>query len=262
MKIPRRQFIGLSLSTLIAACTGPQRIQSGWQRTTITVSAAASLQDVIKNIGDTYRVHHPIVNLAYNFGSSGSLQRQIEQGAPVDIFISAAPQQMDALEAKALLQAETRRNLLGNQLVLVIPKATHGISDFQDLIREQVSKIALGEPNSVPAGQYGKEVLNSLNLYEQISSKLVFTNNVRQVLAYVETANVDAGLVYATDARISKAVKVVSTAAAATHSPLIYPVAVLEASPHAEAAQAFVQFLWSEVAQALFEEYGFQVAPN
>jgi len=222
---------------------------------TLTVSAAASLQDVMKAIQAVYRQEHPHTNLVYNFGSSGSLQQQIEQGAPVDVFFSAAQQQMNALEQQELLLPGTRQNLVGNQVVLVAPKNSD-IADFQDLIKDSVQRTAIGDPRSVPAGQYAQEVLISLKLYEALKPKLVFARDVRQVLTYVETGNADAGLVYATDAR-SERVRVVATAPPNTHQPILYPVAVIKASKNAEAAQEFVQFLVSDRAQAIFSQYGF-----
>lgn len=256
----RRRFLGLGLVSLMTACSAPGFSQSGETSVTLTISAAASLQDAMREVAQIYRDQSPTVRVDYNFASSGALQRQIEQGAPVDVYISAAPQQMDDLETQELLETQTRQDLLQNQVVLVTSKRTEGITSFQDLVGDKVGKIALGNPDSVPAGQYAKEVLTALDLYEKLEPKLVFGSNVRQVLTYVETGNVDAGLVYATDAQISKAVQVIATATPDHHSPLIYPVAVLASSKAPEVAQTFVAFLGSDAAQAVFERYGFQMA--
>lgn len=226
----------------------------------LTVSAAASLQDAMKAIAPLYTQQQANITIIYNFGSSGSLQQQIEQGAPVDIFLSAAPKQMNALQQKDLLLTDTRQDLLKNSIVLVTPKDNTDISDFQALNTNQVSKLAIGNPDSVPAGQYGKEVLTSLQLYKPLQAKLIFAKDVRQVLAYVETGNVDAGLVYATDAKVSDNIKVVATAPETSHSPIIYPVAVLNESKHPDSAKAFVQFLTTEPAKAVFKTYGFSLA--
>ncbi|NEP60662.1 MAG: molybdate ABC transporter substrate-binding protein [Symploca sp. SIO2G7] len=253
----RREFLGLILSLLLVGC----RLSSPTHQTSpsvnLTVSVAASLQDAIKEIEPIYRDQKPTVKITYNFGSSGSLQQQIEQGAPVDIFISAAPQQINALQAKNLLLEGTRQDLWKNQVVLIIPQAAKKISDFQQLTDKQVKKIAIGNPDSVPAGQYGKEVLITLNLYDSLSSKLIFAKDVRQVLTYVETGNVDAGIVYSTDAKISDKVQIVATAAATTHSPIIYPVAVLKDSKNPDEAKDFIQFLSSDTAKTVFQKYGF-----
>lgn len=223
----------------------------------LTVSAAASLQDVMKEIQSIHRQEQPNATITYNFGSSGSLQQQIEQGAPVDVFISAAQKQMDALQQKNLLLTDTRKDLLRNQVVLVTSKNASNISDFKDLTSEEVNRVSIGDPQSVPAGQYGREVLTYLNLYESLKPKLVFAKDVRQVLTYVETGNVDAGIVYATDAKTSDQVNVMVTAPENSHSPIIYPVAVLRDSKNADAAREFVQFLSSDAAKAVFEKYGF-----
>ena len=225
----------------------------------LTVSAAASMQDALQAVGEAYQ-ESANTSVTYNFGSSGTLQQQIEQGAPVDVFISAAQKQMDALEEKELLLAGTRQDLLENEVVLIVPRNANAPSGFQDLTGN-IERFSLGQPESVPAGQYGKEVLTSLNLYKQLEPKTVFAKDVRQVLAYVETGNVDAGIVYATDALLSNQVKVVATAPEATHEPIIYPVAVLERTENPEAAEEFVQFLSGDRAQKLFEEYGFKMAP-
>ncbi|HBB33778.1 MAG TPA: molybdate ABC transporter substrate-binding protein [Cyanobacteria bacterium UBA8803] len=229
---------------------------------TLTVSAAASLQDALKAITPIYEQQQPDVMITYNFGSSGALQQQIEQGAPIDVFISAAPKQMNALQNKNLLLADTRKNLLTNQVVLVTPKDVTGISDFKDLTGNKVSKVAMGNPDSVPAGQYGKEVFTSLKMSKSLESKFVFAKDVRQVLSYVETGNVDAGIVYATDAKASDKVKVVATAPANSHSPIIYPIAVLKDSKNPDAAKGFVEFLGSDPAKAMFTKYGFSMAGN
>ena len=232
---------------------------TGSEPVELTVSAAASMQAALKAVGEAYQ-ESSNTSVSYNFGSSGTLQQQIEQGAPVDIFISAAQKQMDALEAKNLLLAGTRQDLLKNEVVLIVPRNANAPSSFQDLT-SNIERFSLGQPESVPAGQYGKKVLTALNLYDQIEPKTVFAKDVRQVLTYVETGNVEAGIVYTTDALRSDQVKVVATAPENSHEPIIYPVAVLERTENPEAAKEFVQFLSGDRAQALFEEYGFKMAP-
>ncbi|MEY3333191.1 MAG: molybdenum transporter periplasmic-binding protein, partial [Cyanobacteriota bacterium] len=161
--------------------------------TSLLVSAAASLKDVLEEIKPLYQQNKPNVKISYNFGSSGALQQQIEQGAPADIFISAAKKQVDALEQKGLLVAGTRNIIAKNRLVLVVPNNFVGVTSFYNLKDAKVKKIALGEPRSVPAGQYAQQVLEKLKIWNQVKSKLVFANNVRQVLASVETGNAEAG---------------------------------------------------------------------
>jgi molybdate transport system substrate-binding protein len=227
----------------------------------LTVSAAISLKDALDEAKQIYAAENPNVAIAANYGASGTLQLQIEQGAPVDVFLSAAPKQMDALDAKGLLLAGTRKNLLRNEVVLIVPKdSSAGISSFQDLTRADVKQIALGEPVTVPAGQYAKEVLTSLGIYDAVNSKAILAKDVRQVLTYVETGNVDAGIVYATDAMSSAKVKVVATAPAKSHSPVIYPAAVIKASKNPAAARAFLDFLAGPRGRAVFQKYGFTLA--
>ncbi|MGA8766491.1 MAG: molybdate ABC transporter substrate-binding protein [Candidatus Acidiferrales bacterium] len=227
----------------------------------LTVSAAISLKDALDEAKQIYAAANPNVAIAANYGASGTLQLQIEQGAPVDVFLSAAPKQMDALDTKGLLLAGTRKNLLRNEVVLIVPKDdSAGISSFQDLTRADVKQIALGEPVTVPAGQYAKEVLTSLGIYDAVNSKAILAKDVRQVLTYVETGNVDAGIVYATDAMSSAKVKVVASAPAKSHSPVIYPAAVIKASKNPAAARAFLDFLAGPRGRAVFQKYGFTLA--
>jgi len=223
----------------------------------LTISAAASLREAMAEIQSLYRQAQPNATLTFNFGSSGSLQQQIEQGAPVDIFISAAPKQMDALEKKNLLLSDTRQNSLSNEIVLITGKNAANISGFPDLTSDEVNKVSIGNPESVPAGQYGQEVLTSLKLFDSLKRKLVLAKDVRQVLSYVETGNVDAGLVYASDLQTSDRIRIAATAPAGSHSPIIYPAAVLRDSKNADAAREFAQFLSGDQAKATFERYGF-----
>lgn len=230
------------------------------QRTPLTVSAAISLTNAMQEIKTIYQNGNPNVNITYTFASSGALQQQIEQGAPVDVFFSAATKQMDALQQKNLLVPGTRKTLLTNRLVLITPRNAPALTSFRNLTSSQVRRIAIGEPRSVPAGQYAQELLTNLKLFNSIKSKLIYGNNVRQVLTYVETGNVDAGIVYTTDAKESNSVRVGATAPSNLHSPIVYPVAVLRDSRNTAAAKNFVQFLSSSQAKAVFQKYGFGIA--
>lgn len=221
----------------------------------LTVSAAGSLTDVMGSIKPIYEQEKPDVTLVFNLGPSGRLQQQIEQGAPVDIFISAASKQMDALEEKNLLLEGSRQDLLKNQMVLIVPADNTTITSFQDL--SQAEMIAIGEPESVPAGKYAVEVLNSQGVMGAIEGKIIYGKDVRHVLSYVETGNVSAGIVFLTDALISDQVKVVATAPEDSHSPVVYPIAVIKDTPHPEEAKELVEFLKTDQAVAVFEDYGF-----
>lgn len=226
-------------------------------KASLTVSAAVSLKDALEAVQVSFAKERPNISLRYNLGASGTLQQQIEQGAPVDIYISASPDQMDALEKQSLLLPGTRRNLLRNTMVLIVPAGALAIPDFQALLNPQIRVVALGEPQAVPAGKYAQEILRHFGLYERLTPKLVFAKDVRQVLTYVATGNADAGLVYATDAKISSQVKVSATAPAESHDPIVYPVAILKETKNAAAAKDFVAFLESPPAQADFAKYGF-----
>jgi molybdate transport system substrate-binding protein len=253
-------LITTALTTLLlviglpTVTTSPVVAQSN---TSLLISAAASLKEVLVEIQPLYQQSQPNVNINYNFGSSGTLQQQIEQGAPTDIFISAAKKQVDTLEQKGLLVTGSRNIIAKNRLVLIVPKNAVGINSFYSLKDAKVKKIAIGEPRSVPAGQYGQQVLEKLKIWSEIKSKLVFANNVRQVLASVESGNADAGLVYITDAKISDKVKVVVTADEKYHSPIIYPLAVVKRSKNVDAAKELSQFLSSNQAKTVFKKYGF-----
>ena len=263
LPIKRRKLLVLiatALATLLLVMGLPILTSSpvsAQSNNNLLISAAASLKEALEEIKPLYQQSKPNVNINYNFGSSGALQQQIEQGAPADIFISAAKKQVDALEQKGLLVPGTRNIIAKNRLVLVVPKNVVGITSFYSLKDAKVKKIAIGEPRSVPAGQYAQQVLEKLKIWSDIKSKLVFANNVRQVLASVESGNADAGLVYITDAKISDKVKVVVTADEKYHSPIIYPLAVVKRSKNVDAAKEFSQFLSSNQAKSVFKKYGF-----
>jgi molybdate transport system substrate-binding protein len=231
----------------------------GLAQTALSVSAAASLKDALADVESAYAKDQAHLEFVNNFGSSGTLAMQIDQGAPADVFLSAAARPMDDLEAKGLIVAGTRSNLLRNSLVLIAPLDS-GLRDFQGLTVPSVKTIALGDPASVPAGQYGRQTLSSLHLLDQLNAKLVLGKDVRQVLTYVETGNADAGLVYATDAQISTKVRVVATAPDSTHEPIVYPVAVIKGGHNEQAARSFVDYLSSAAAKAVFVKRGFTIA--
>ncbi len=225
----------------------------------LLISAAASLKDAIADIQTAYSAVKPHVTLTANFGSSGALQQQIEQGAEVDVFISAATKQMDALKDKELIINETRKDFLENQIVLIVPKGTTAVASFDDLIKDEVKSVALGEPASVPVGQYAEEALTSLGLLDKLKANetIVYGKDVKAVLAWVETGEADAGIVYKTDAIISDKVDIVAPAPEGSVKPVYYPAAVIKASKQTEAATDFVNFLYSDEAKPIFEKYGF-----
>lgn len=229
---------------------------------TLNVSAAASLTDAITEINDLYTKSNPNVKIVSNFASSGTLQTQIENGAPADIFISAAAKQMDTLQGKGLIMDESRKDLLNNKIVLVVPaNSTLELTSFTDLVSDNIKKIAMGDPEFVPAGTYGKRVLEFLNIYEELKSKnkLILMSDVRQVLSYTESGEVDAGIVYSTDAAITTNVRIVASAPDAINAEIVYPVAIIKSSTNVEAATQYIDFLFSDEAETVFEKYGFSV---
>ncbi|MCU0532779.1 MAG: molybdate ABC transporter substrate-binding protein [Hydrococcus sp. Prado102] len=255
----------LSLVATVILATGLQFFTStasfAQGNATVLVSAAASLQDALEELDPVFENAHSGTTVNYNFGSSGALQQQIEQGAPADIFFSAATKQMDALQEKNLILPDTRRNLLTNRLVLIVPSnSTLGVNSFSQLSESNVKRIAIGEPRSVPVGQYSEELFAKMGILDQIKAKFVYGNSVRNVLAAVESGNADAGIVYTTDAKISDKVKQVATAPEDMHSPIVYPIAVLKSSKNPEAAKTYEQFLSSSEAKTTFEKFGFGIA--
>lgn len=227
----------------------------------LNISAAASLTNVLKEINDLYINQHPNVTIIPNFAASGTLQKQIENGAPADVFISAAAAQMDALQTGDLLLPGSRKDLLTNKVVLIVPqKSDLSITSFADLALDKVKKVAMGDPKFVPAGTYGQQALDLLGITSAVQPKLVLGSDVRQVLNYVETGNVDAGIVYSTDAKTSTGVKIVAAAPDSINAKVMYPVAIIKSSKNPDAAADYIKFLSGEQAMAIFEKYGFSPA--
>lgn len=225
----------------------------------VLVSAAASLTDVLKEIGRVYQVSGRD-KLRFNFGSSSELARQIEEGAPADIFFSADLAKMDLLDKKGRIDTGSRRNLLANQLVLVVPTDSKlAVGSPKDLLRAAVARIALAQPEAVPAGVYAKKYLESEGLWGGLAAKIVPVLDVRATLAAVESGNVDAGFIYKTDAAISRKVKVVYEVPMDKGPKIIYPVALVKDSRVKEAARDVLQFLRGKAAKMIFEKYGFVV---
>lgn len=223
----------------------------------LNVFAAASLSDALRELAPAYETKSGD-KLRFNLGASSALARQIKEGAPADVFFSADEAKMDELARAGLIAADTRVTLLSNTLVIVV-HATDGakVATPADLATDAVRRLALAEPQSVPAGIYAKEYLLKFSLWPQVADKVVPTENVRACLAAVESGNVDAGIVYKTDALISKKVKISFEVPTAEGPKIAYPLAVTAASKHADAARRLVAFLASAEAHAVFSKYGF-----
>ncbi len=228
---------------------------------TIRVFAAASLTDSLKEISAAYQ-RQTGDKIVFNLGASSFLARQIEEGAPADIFFSADDAKMDALEAKGLLVKSSRRSRLSNSLVIVVASdSVLKIASAEDLGRADVKRVALADPKTVPAGIYAKAYLIKAKLWPAVSAKVVPTDNVRAALAAVESGNVEAGLVYKTDAAISKRVKVACEISGADAPAIHYPMALLKEARAPEAARKFLAHLASPEAGRVFEKFGFIVRP-
>jgi molybdate transport system substrate-binding protein len=225
----------------------------------ITVFAAASLTESLKALGTAYEKQAGD-KVTFNFGSSSMLARQIEEGAPADVFFSADEATMDALEKRNRIVKETRKRRLGNSLVIVVaadsPLRIHSATNLCDT---NITHVALADPKTVPAGIYSKTYLEKLGLWSAIEKKVVPTDNVRAALAAVESGNAEAGMVYKTDAAISRKVKVAFVVPVAENPDISYPMAVVKESKQPEAAKKFLQYLASEDAASVFEKFGFIV---
>lgn len=251
------RFLGLLAisASLFASCSKASK------KTELTILAAASLTDVCAELKTEYQKESPGVELFFSFGGSGALQAQVEAGAPCDIFLSAGKRQMDALEKQNLMEDGSVSNLLQNEVVLILPKdSALKISSFDELVSPAVKLVAVGEPQSVPVGQYAKAVCASLGIWEAVSAKANFASDVRTALSWVEEEACDCGIVYATDAASSQKVFVAASASKGSCPPVIYPVGIVAASGHKDAARAFVDFLHSKKAKTVFEKTGFKMA--
>lgn len=230
----------------------------------LTVSAAISLKEALTDVGKAYHDGGGD-DVQLNFGASGALAMQIGQGAPVDVFISADREQVDKLIKDGKADGDTRRLIVQNEIVLIVnPSNTEpALHDFKGLADAKVQKIAIGQPKAVPAGMYAMQVLNHLQLADALQRKLIYGSNVRQVLDYVVRNEVDAGIVYRTDAlQAGDKVTVVYTAGSDMHEPIDYPAVMITGTPHAAQAGRFLDFLTHDQARTLFATKGFVIPPD
>ncbi|RFU62039.1 molybdate ABC transporter substrate-binding protein [Peribacillus glennii] len=244
----------LLLFTVISGCNAAKQ-DGGKKNIELTVSAAVSLKAALEEIRDEFEKENKHINIHFNFGASGTLQQQIIQGAPVDLFFSATEDKFDLLVKDDII--ETRRNLLGNEIVLIVPKQSNlDIHSFDGL--GNASKIAIGTPEVVPAGEYAHEALKSMGLWNKVEPKIIFAKDVRQALTYVESGNVDAGIVYRTDAKHSKNTEIASEAPHGSHSAIIYPMGILKNTKHPKDSERFYDYLQGEKAMDIFKKFGFK----
>jgi len=256
----KQRLISILLLLVLGGCQADSPTSNGTlrDRETLTVSAAVSLKDAFNEIGDLCEAKTGKA-ISFNFGASGALQRQIETGAPVDVFASAGKKQMDELAAKDLIDAATRRDFARNTLVLIVPRDSKlNLTAFPDLTESDVRKIAVGNPKTVPAGQYTEQIFEKTNLQDRLQSKLITAEDVRQVLDYVVRGEVDAGIVYMTDARTAgEKVRVVAAASEDAHEPILYPVALVKDGKRKQSAREFLDFVLSAEGQSILRKYGF-----
>ena len=242
-------LILLSFACLFIGCSGEE----------LVIFAAMSLTDSLTEVSQRFGAARN-VKVYCNFAGSSTLQRQIEKGAPADVFISASPKQIDALQDDGLLYEGSRQDILSNRLVLVAPiNSSLSMVDAGILAQNSIRRIAIGEPSSVPAGIYGREALTHLGIWAAVQSKLIPSADVRSTLAYVESGDVDVGVVYQTDAAISRKVRIIYQFPNSSHSPIVYPAAVVRNTGHKDLAQAFLVYLQTAEVAAIFEKYGFSV---
>jgi molybdate transport system substrate-binding protein len=260
LKQTGRKILSIILAAAALAVTASGAYAQG--KGEIIVSAAASLRNAFQEIGEIYEKQTG-VRPNFNFAASGVLQQQIESGAPVDVFASAAQQQMDNIEKKGLLLDGTRQNFTGNSLVLIIPASSSlRLKSFEDLVDAKVGRIAIGNPKTVPAGQYAQDSLTAMGLWDKLQARFIPGENVRQVLDYVSRDEVEAGFVYATDAAVGEEkIRVAATAPKGTHEEIIYPIAVIKDSKNSDAAKMFIELTLSKTGKDILAKYGFTL-PN
>jgi molybdate transport system substrate-binding protein len=224
----------------------------------LIVSAAASLTNAFGEIGKKFEIANPGTKVVFNFGASGALLQQIDKGAPVDVFASADQKTMDQAAEKGLIISGARKDFVSNELVLIIPLGARApIKALQDLTSGKIGKVAMGNPETVPAGRYAQEVLTNEGLWEELKPKFIFGESVRQVLDYVRRGEVDAGFVFATDAAVAK--DYVSVAVETPkHKPITYPISVVGSTKNKETAWRFVDFVLSREGQEILFTYGFK----
>ena len=254
MRCMRSLVVALAVILLTAA---------GARAQDVTLSVAVSLKEATEELGRRFMAAHPGVTLHYNFGASGDLQKQIEAGAPVDVFLSAAQRQMDELEKQNLIVSASRRVFASNVLTVIKPADSRiDISKPADLLDARVGRIAIGNPKTVPVGQYTQESLQALGLWERLQPKFVFSENVRQALDYVARGEVDAGFVYTTDAVTrAQGVKEAFRPPGDSYRPIVYPGAVVAASKQPALGRAFLDLLTSPQGRTVLSRLGFQPPP-
>ncbi|MEZ5335603.1 MAG: molybdate ABC transporter substrate-binding protein [Methanolobus sp.] len=254
----------LTLVVFVSGCTDTntgEDIGTGsdtGEVTTITVSAAASLTEAFTEIESVFEVENPDIDVNYNFAGSGTLRMQIEGGAPIDVFASASQNHMDILSNQSLIVEESRKDFAANTVVLITPvDSVPDITAPEDLLSDEVGIISIGNPETAPVGKYTVEALEEAGLWDELESKTLLADDVKQVLVYVERGEVDAGFVYSTDAATAEEGTIEVKTSIPTLTPISYPIAVVSSSENQDVAQKFVDFVTSDEGTIILESYGF-----
>ncbi len=235
--------------------------QQGSQPTQINVAAAASLTEAFTDIEKEFETENSNIDIVYNFAASGTLRTQIEVAPETaDVFASAAQDQMDMLASKGFVYNATREDFVENSLVMITPSGNAvGLIGMQDLTKTEVEKISIGNPDTVPAGKYAKEALTNAGLWDNVSSKTLLAENVKQALVYVERGEAEAGFVFSTDASSAKNGSIEVIASVPITTPITYPIAVVSATQHKDDSQMFIDFVTGEKGKSILEQYGFSI---
>jgi molybdate transport system substrate-binding protein len=253
-----KKFSGLCLITVFLCLAVPLVAFAGSPKE-MTVSAAISLKNAFEDIGKLYESKQG-TRCIFNFGASGDLAKQIIGGAPVDVFASAAQKDMDDVEKQGFIVTATRADFTANSVVLIVPIGTKtSLKSFEGLGTKEIKKIAMGNPKTVPAGRYAEEVFGSYQMLPSLKDKLIYAENVRQVLDYVARDEVDAGVVYSTDASTRlKEIKIIAAAPEGSHKPVVYPIAVVKGTKSEADAKAFISLVLSPEGKRILQKYGFR----
>jgi molybdate transport system substrate-binding protein len=249
-----------TVTSVASTTTAPPASDDGAQA--LTVSAASSLKAAFTEIGKAFDAANNS-KTTFNFDASGTLQKQIEGGAPVDVFASAAPKQVNALVDKKLADASTVKIFAGNEIVLVVPaNSTLGLTSFNDLTKAEVKKITYGDPKVAPHGVAAEEILNKIGLFNDVKPKVIYAGNVAQALQYVSSGEVDAGIMFKTEAlSAGDKVKIVATADQSWYTTIAYPIVLVSDSKSKTLGQAFIDYVAGSDGQATLKKYGFLPAP-
>lgn len=259
MKIISKLLITvLCLTFSLTGCTHTvDDTKSTISKSSITIAAASSLKNCMDDeLIPIFQEKYPDIKIQTTYDSSGKLQMQIEEGAPIDVFISASMKQMTALDEKGLILENSMVNLLENKIVLIVPKnSTLEITTFEDILK--ADRIAIGDPESVPAGLYAKEVLTNFNIWEKSFKKTSLGTNVIEVLNWIAEGSADVGIVYSTDVTSNQSVKIVAEAPEGSASKVIYPIGIINSTKEIMSSKIFIDFLKTNEAKKIFESYGF-----